>query len=79
LRLIVQDTTNVFLLTTEDAEEKETPSQAFGVSEEIKSLYSEDFEINLAHVESVFEIDPEAPDNPPERTEYKVYRLSTRS
>ncbi len=79
LRLIVQETTNVFLLTTEDAEEKETPSQAFGVSEEIKTLYSEDFEINLAHVESVFEVDPESPDTPPERTEYKVYRLSTRS
>lgn len=79
LRLIVQETTNVFLLTTEDAEEKETPSQAFGVSEEIKALYSEDFEINLAHIESVFEVDPESPDAPPERTEYKVYRLSTRS
>ena len=79
LRLIVQETTNVFLLTTEDAEENETPSQAFGVSEEIKTLYSKGFEIDLAHVESVFEVDPESPDQPPERTEYKVYRLSTKS
>lgn len=79
LRLIVQETTNVFLLTTEEAEESETPSQAFGVAEEIKTLYSEDFKIDLAHVESVFEVDPELPDKLPERTEYKVYRLSTRA
>jgi thiopurine S-methyltransferase len=79
LKLIVQETTNVFLLTTEDAEEKETPSQAFGVSEEIKTLYSEGFDIDLTHVESVFEVDPESPEQPPERTEYKVYRLSTKS
>lgn len=79
LRLIVAETTKVFLLTTEDAEEKETPDQAFGVAEEIKTLYSEGYKIELAHVESVFEVDPESPDQPPERTEYKVYRLSTRS
>ena len=78
LRLIIPETINVFLLTTEDAEEKETPSQAFGISEEIKTLYSAGFEIDLAHVESVFEVDPEAPEQPPGRTEYKVYRLSGR-
>lgn len=79
LRLIVPETTNVFLLTTEDAEEQETPSQVFGVAEEIKTLYSEYFEIDLAHVESLFEVDPESPDQLPERTEYKVYRLFTKS
>ena len=79
LRLIVPETANVFLLTTEDAEETETPSQVFGIAEEIKTLYSEGFEIDLAHVESVFELDPESPDQAPGRTEYKVYRLSTRS
>ena len=76
LRLIVPETAKVFLLTTEDAEEKETLSQAFGVAEEIKILYSEHFDIELAHVESVFEVDPESPDQPPERTEYKVYLLT---
>lgn len=78
LRLIVSETAKVFLLTTEDAEEKETLSQALGVSEEIKKLYEEGFDIELAHVESEFEVNPEFPDQPPERTEYKVYRLSTK-
>jgi len=79
LRIIVSETTKVFLLTTEDAEENDTFDQAFGVAEEIKALYSENFDIELTHVESIFENDPEWPDNPPERTEYKVYRLSNRS
>ena len=65
----------VFLLTTEDAEEKETLSQAFGVSAEIKILYSENFDIELVHIESEFEADPESPNQLPERTEYKVYLL----
>jgi hypothetical protein len=50
-------------------------SQAFGVAEEIKILYSENFAIELVHVESEFEADPESPDQLPERTEYKVYLL----
>ncbi|MDD1620876.1 MAG: thiopurine S-methyltransferase [Methylococcaceae bacterium] len=79
LREIVPDTSQVFLLTTEDAAENETASEALGVGVEITSLYSADFEIDLAHVESVFELDPDAPERPPERAEYKVYRLSSRS
>lgn len=79
LRLVVTATARVFLLTTEDAEEQETIEQAFDVAEEIKALYSEAYEIELTHVESVFEIASEWPDQPPERTEYKVYRLSARS
>jgi thiopurine S-methyltransferase len=78
LRLIVPETITVFLLTTEDAEETETPSQVFGIAEEINILYSEGFDIDLAHVESIFEADPESPNQPPGRTEYKVYRLTTR-
>ncbi|MFZ2406023.1 MAG: thiopurine S-methyltransferase [Methylobacter sp.] len=79
LRLIVAKTAKVFLLTAEDAEEKQGSCQAFGVAEEIKTLYSEAYEIDLAHVESVFEINPELPDKLPERIEYKVYRLSGRA
>jgi len=79
LSLIVPKNTDVFLLTTEDVEEFEIHSQIFGIAEEIKSLYSEDFEIDLVHVESVFEIDLESPHQPPERTEYKVYRLANKS
>ena len=78
LRLLVPEAAKVFLLTTEDAEEKETLSQAFGIAEEIKILYSEDFDIELTHVESVFEVDPESPNKLPERTEYKVYRLTAK-
>ncbi len=78
LRLIVPETANVFLLTIEDAEDHETLEQALGVDEEIQTLYAADFDINLAHVESVVERDPASSDPSPKRTEYKVYRLSSR-
>lgn len=79
LRLIIPETTDVFLLTIEDMEKNQTPKQAPHVDEEIKSLYSGGFEINLAHVDSVLEFDPESPDQTPIPTEYKVYLLSSRS
>jgi thiopurine S-methyltransferase len=75
LRKTVPRTTTVFLLTTEDAKETDTDSQAFGVSEEVSALYADDFEVHLSHVESVFEVDPDAPNQSPQRTEYKVYKL----
>jgi thiopurine S-methyltransferase len=78
LRLITPKSSEVFLLTIEDAEEKETLKQAFGVGEEIRTLYSAGFEIDLAHVESVFEVDPDWPDQLPVRAEYKVYRLASK-
>jgi len=77
LRLIVSDSTTVFLLTTEDADETETLSQAVGISEEIKTLYSEYFYIKLVYVESEFETDPEWPEQIPQRAEYKVYQLQS--
>lgn len=79
LRLAVTASAAVFLLTTEDAEEQESIEQAFGVAAEIKALYSEAYEIELAHVESVLETASESPGYPPERTEYKVYRLSAKA
>lgn len=78
LRLIVPETSDIFLLTIEDAEEGETPEQAHCVDEEVAALYSEGFEINLAHVESAFELDRESSHETLKRTEYKVYRLSNR-
>ena len=78
LRRLVPDTAKVFLLTVEDAAENATLQQANGVDEEIKTLYSAEFEIDLAYVESVFEADPESPELPPKRAEYKVYRLSVK-
>lgn len=68
----------VFLLTIEDAADGATLKQAVGVDEEIAALYSAGFEIDLAYVESVFEVDPESPEQVPRRAEYKVYRLSGR-
>ena len=78
LRKLVPDTAKVFLLTVEDAEANATMAQANAVDEEIKSLYSTGFDIDLAFVESIFETDPEAPELPAIRAEYKVYRLSTK-
>jgi thiopurine S-methyltransferase len=78
LRKITAESSQIFLLTTEDAAEHETLLQSQGISEEIKSLYAKNFRIDLAHIESVLELDPDAPDQPPERAEYKLYRLSNR-
>lgn len=78
LRRLVSDTAMVFLLTVEDAAENATMKQANGVDEEIKTLYSARFKIDLAYVESVFEPDPESAELPAKRAEYKVYRLSSR-
>lgn len=76
LRLIVPDTADVFLLTTEDVEENESADAFPPVDMEITSLYSESFAINLAHVESVLDLDTGLPQLSPIRSEYKVYRLS---
>jgi thiopurine S-methyltransferase len=78
LQAIVSQVAQVFLLTTEDAQADETLGEALGVGEEITALYAEGFAIELTHVESVFERNPEWPEQPPERTEYKVYRLSSK-
>ncbi|MCM2319592.1 MAG: thiopurine S-methyltransferase [Pseudomonas sp.] len=76
LRRIVPATATVFLLTIEDAEENATLEQARGVDDEVAALYADGFEITLAHVESVLETDPQAPEQEPQRAEYKVYRLA---
>lgn len=76
LRQLVPNTARIFLLTIEDAAENATMKQANGVDEEINTLYSGGFEIDLAYVESMFEHDPDLPDQPSKRAECKVYRLS---
>ncbi|MCK9608403.1 MAG: thiopurine S-methyltransferase [Methylomonas sp.] len=77
LRKIIPDSSQIFLLTTEDAAKNETLSHSLEVGEEITALYAKNFRIDLAHIESVFELNPDAPDRPAERAEYKLYRLST--
>ncbi|MGZ8219756.1 thiopurine S-methyltransferase [Methylomagnum sp.] len=78
LRWLTPEARRVFLLTTEDAEEGETVAESQAASGEIESLHEKDFEIELAHVESVFETDPAAPNRTPQRADHKVYRLSAR-
>jgi thiopurine S-methyltransferase len=78
LSRLVSNTAVVFLLTVEDAAEDATMKQATGVDEEITSLYTTGFNIELTYVESVFEADPESASLPDIRAEYKVYRLSTK-
>lgn len=75
LKTIVQAQTKIFLLTIEDAEENETLKDALGIGDEITSLYSNEFEISLAHVDSVYEVDPESLSQQTIRSEYKVYHL----
>ncbi|SDH13719.1 thiopurine S-methyltransferase [Pseudomonas benzenivorans] len=79
LRLLLPNASPVFLLTIEDAEEHASLQQALGVDPELQALYAADFDIDLAHVESLFETDPHAPEQPARRAEYKVYRLSGRT
>jgi thiopurine S-methyltransferase len=75
---IVPKTTPIFLLTTEDADPDADPNLAFAVADEIKTLYSASFAIELAHVENVFGLNPETPGLPPGRAEYKVYRMTVK-
>lgn len=79
LQRIVPSSAELFLLTTEDAEEDETMKEALGVAEEITTLYSTGFNITLSHAESPFEPDPDSPEQPPIRVEYKVYRLTSKA
>jgi thiopurine S-methyltransferase len=79
LKKIVPKTARVFLLTIEDASEYATLNEAVGVDEEIKALYSAAFNIDLAYVESVYEPDLDAPNQPAKRAEYKVYKLSSKA
>lgn len=73
---LISSRSKVFLLTIEDAEKGETLKQALGVGDEIKSLYTKDFEISLTHVDSIYEQDLTRHDVPPVRVEYKVYQLT---
>ena len=76
MKTIALNTKKIFLLTTEDAAEDETLQQALGVGDEINSLYANNFDIELTHVDSLYEVDPESTSQLPVRTEYKVYQLS---
>jgi thiopurine S-methyltransferase len=76
LRQIVPASCKIMLLTTEEPEEGETQYQDFAAADEISSLYLDRFDMELAHVESVFEADPDPAIKTPVRVEQKVYLLT---
>ena len=79
LRKILPAACKMLLLTTEEPEEGETQGQAFAVADEIASLYTQAFDIELSHVESVFEPNPDPAITQPLRVEQKVYLLTPKS
>ena len=78
LRKILPVACKILLLTTEEPEEGETQGQAFAVADEIASLYTSAFAIELSHVESIFEDDPDPMIKQQIRVEQKVYILTPR-
>lgn len=78
LRRIVPAACKIMLLTTEEPEAWETAGQPFAVAEEIGGLYGDAFAIELRHVESVFEADPDPRIKAAVRVEQKVYLLTPR-
>jgi thiopurine S-methyltransferase len=70
------ETTKIFLLTIEDAAEGDSLSHALGVDDEIKTLFADNFDINLTHVDSIYESDSLHTEQALSRTEYKVYQLN---
>ncbi len=75
LRRILPAACTMLLLTTEEPEEGETAGQDFAVADEITSLYASAFDIDLTHVESFYEVDPDPAISAPVRVEHKVYVL----
>lgn len=76
LREILPAACKILLLTTEEPDEGETAGQPFAVADEIASLYTSAFDIQLSHVESVFEADLDPAIKIPVRIEQKVYLLT---
>jgi thiopurine S-methyltransferase len=79
LHAIVSDTTNIFLLTVEDAVDNKLPQRSQQVDAELISLYAKNFAIKLEHVESVIEFQPSSSPPSPAQASYKVYRLTSRT
>jgi thiopurine S-methyltransferase len=69
LRRLLPAACPVLLLTVEDAEDGESAEQTAEAAEEIGTLFTLAFSVQLRHVESVSEADGQA--------EHKVYQLYT--
>lgn len=72
LKKILPASCKMLLLTTEEPDEGETQGQPFAIADEIASLYTNAFDIQLSHVESIFEPDPDPEIRLPVRVEQKV-------
>lgn len=79
LQKIIPANSKILLITTEEPDADEFQDQPFAIADEITSLYALAFDIDLRHVESLFESDITQPDEAPVRIEHKVYRLTPKS
>ena len=75
---LIPEQVKILLLTAEDYDESSPSDGTLLVDREIDALFSSDFDINLAHAETVLELNAQSPELAAERVEYKVYRLSRR-
>lgn len=76
LRKIIPLASKILLLTTEEPEADETQGQPFAIADEITGLYARAFDIDLSHVESIFEADADPAIKERVRVEHKVYLLT---
>lgn len=76
LRAIVPPACQIFLLTVADADPLDTPADE--IDDEIRTLYTRHFEIDMAHMEAGIERDETRPADAPVAVEHKVYRLTPR-
>ncbi len=79
LRKIVPAACKILLLTTEEPEAGETEDQPFAIAEEISSLYARAYDIDLSHVESLFEADADPLIKELVRIEHKAYLMTPKS
>jgi thiopurine S-methyltransferase len=76
LRNIVPLACKILLLTTEEPEADETQDQPFAIADEIISLYARGYDIDLNHVESLFEADADPRIRALVRIEHKAYVMT---
>jgi thiopurine S-methyltransferase len=76
LRKIVPAPCKILLLTTEEPDADETQDQPFAIADEISSLYARAYDIDLSHVESLFEADADPLIKELVRIEHKAYVMT---
>lgn len=74
IKQIIPNYAVIFLLTVEDIDTVD--AEAAYIDQEITSLYSARYEIELLHAHHTLESNPEVPQQPPQQIQYKVYKLT---